>query len=805
MLLVHPAWGAALAQDPAHAALRIASIAPIPGNGAPSGRVGSATPAGLTLTRVERDVRIEVDGKLDEPVWDQLPVIDRFSVIKPNTLEPARYATRVRAFYSDAGLYVGIQMDQPRGTRVARLSSRDRPELNRDSITVMVDSSGEGRYGYYFTVHLGDSLSDGTLLPERQLSGDWDGPWKGASATTEQGWSAELLLPWSMMSMPARGADRRIGLYVERRVAHLDEQWSWPALPETAPRFISAFYPVLLQRVHVRQEYSLFPYASANYDQIAGGTGQKTGLDAFWRPSSALQLLATLNPDFGNVEADNVVVNLSAFETFFSEKRLFFLEGQEVFVTSPRGTPTLLNTRRIGGTPRAPPNPTGAVISAGQRQQPVELAGAMKATGELGSIRYGVLAALEQETQFRAIQDGERLHLYQDGSDYGVVRMLYQDNPRGAYRGVGWISTATLHPEQNAFTHGVDLHYLSPRGEWRFDGQLFYSDVEHRPNGVGAFVDLEYVPGGGVAHRVALDYFDAQVDLSHLGYLRRNDMRQANYTWSRRTVRAGPFRNTESRVRTTVQTNGDDQLTGGGIWVDWALTMHDLSRIRPAVGFFPARYDDRSARGNGVFRVEHRPQVDIRYLTDSSRPVSSEVALDYRTEDLGGPRFGIETRLRLRPSDRFSVELQVPYSRRSGWLLHQSGREFTTFTATEWRPRFETDFFITARQQLRFTLQWVGIKAEQDEFYLVPLRAGALLRREQPAGRNDDFSISTLSLQFRYRWEIAPLSDLFVVYTRGSDVRDAGVEDRFGTLFSEALRNPVTDQLVVKLRYRFGS
>jgi hypothetical protein len=764
-----------------------------------------AADPGLTIPRLERDVRIDVDGRLDEPIWDTAPVVEDFVVIDPDTREPARYATRVRAFYTSAGLYVGAEMMQPPQTLVARLSSRDRRDLNRDSITVMIDASGEGRYGYYFGLNLGDSLDDGTLLPERQLSGDWDAPWHGATAETDRGWTAEMFLPWSAMSMPARARERRVGIYIERRVAHLDERWSWPALPETEPRFLSAFRPLLLAGVNPRQQYSVFPYVSTGYDRVALRSTQRAGVDVFWRPSSAFQLMATMNPDFGNVEADDVVVNLGAFETFYSEKRLFFLEGREAFVTSPRSTPTLLNTRRIGGTARRPHNPLGATIPATELQRPAELVGALKTTGEIGAVRYGVLAAVEDETRFRALLDGERITLLQDGSEYGAVRVLYEDNPRGGYRGVGWMSTAARHPQQNAYTHGIDLHLLSARGTWKLDSQIFYSDIEHARNGAGAFFDIEYMPGGGVSHSLGVDLMDPHVNLNHLGYLRRNDVRQVSYNWNVRRPSSGRFRVTERRFRTMVQTNGANLLTGNGFWLDWHFTTHDLARISPSVSVYPARYEDRNARGHGVYRVEHRPNAALRYATDTARPFSSELAVEYHTEDLGGQRFGAEARFRLRPSDRVSVEVQIPYARRNGWLLHQQGREFTTFTADEWRPRVETDLFLTARQQLRFTLQWVGIRATEDSFYLVPERPGSLLKREQPDGRSDDFSISTLALQFRYRWEIAPLSDLFVVYTRGSDMRGGGTEEPFGELFTTALREPVTDQLVVKLRYRFGS
>ena len=100
---------------------------------------------------------------------------------------------------------------------MARLSTRD-DFFSRDSVSVTLDTSGAGIYGYWFSVALGDTLSDGKVAPERQYSREWDGPWDGRSAVTEDGWNAEMFLPWSMMAMPGSAGERRIGLYVSRQV-----------------------------------------------------------------------------------------------------------------------------------------------------------------------------------------------------------------------------------------------------------------------------------------------------------------------------------------------------------------------------------------------------------------------------------------------------------------------------------------------------------------------------------------------------------------------------------------------------------
>ena len=334
-----------------------------------TGQQGNSAENGvLNIRRTdEAQTPFIIDGILDEAIWQEITAIDDFVVVEPDTLKKGTYATNVKIAYSDEGLYVAADLEQPKETLIRRLSGRDiYSGLNRDSINITLDTSGEGLYGFWFGINLGDSLMDGSVLPERRFSNEWDGPWRGASAQNDNGWSAEFFIPWSAISMPAASETRNMGIFLSRKVAHLDERWGWPALPNTTPKFLSALQTIEMQGVAPRQQYNIYPFAAATADQIDDETRYRVGADMFWRPSSNFQLNATVNPDFGNVESDDVVINLSATETFFPEKRLFFVEGQEIFVASPRadtrssgvgqgGPPTtLVNTRRIGGRPQAP-------------------------------------------------------------------------------------------------------------------------------------------------------------------------------------------------------------------------------------------------------------------------------------------------------------------------------------------------------------------------------------------------------------------------------------------------------------------
>lgn len=786
------------------------------------GRVKITNNEALDIRSVSAaDVDIKIDGKLEESIWATLPAYDEFFVIDPDTLAKATSVTLVRFFHTERGLYVGIDMEQPEGTLVSRLSGRDVRALNRDSINITLDTSGEGRYGFWFGVNLGGSIQDGTVLPERKFSSDWDGPWRSGTAVTEKGWSAEFFIPWGTVSMPAAGAERAMGLYMSRKVAYRDERWGWPALPGTTPVFLSSLQPMTLHDVQPRQQYNIYPFAAVTGDNIDDDVGYRLGADVFWRPTTNFQLNATINPDFGGVESDDVVINLTAVENFFPEKRLFFQEGQEIFVASPRaainaggvgngGTPyTMVNTRRIGGIAREPLNPDGLNISQRELLQPAELFGAAKVTGQSGRIRYGFLGAAEKETKFDATitgPNGELLeeNLHVDGSDYAIARILYEDNEGGAYRALGLLATAALHEQGNALAQGIDGHYLSPNGGLAIDGQFFTSDIDDEERGYGGFVDFEYTPKRGRRYRLGLEHMDRNIDINDLGFLARNDRSRVRAAHIRTTSAPRIGRNNQFDIRGFADRNADNEFLGSAVFVSDRIMFNNFANLTLRAGHLSPAFDDLNSFGNGSYRITERSSASLRYSTNSSNRLAWQAGIGFDEEQLGGDSYTANAGVTWRPMDRLNVELSVRYRDRDGWLLHQEARNFTTFTATQWQPRLGVEYYFSARQQIRLSAQWVAIKAREDEFFLVPDTPGDLIPTSKPQGRPDDFAISDMVIQARYRWELAPLSDLFIVYTRTSDVGFALGNESFNDLLDRSLDQPIVDQLVVKLRYRFG-
>ncbi len=777
----------------------------------------------LPLERIDTRVTpMVVDGHLSEPFWRDVTPVENFQVLEPDTLEPGKHPTRVFIAYDDGGIYFGAEMEQPKDTLVGRLTGRDGVTVNRDHLSITVDTSGEGRYGYWFGVSLGDSLMDGTVLPERKYSNDWDGPWRGRSQVTDYGWSAELFIPWSVVSMPHSADLRRMGVYVSRKVAYLDERWGWPSLPPTTQKFMSSLQAIEMRSVAPKQQYNVYPFVAATSDRVEKEERYRAGIDMFWRPSTNFQMNATVNPDFGNVESDEVVINLTALEVFFPEKRLFFLEGQEVYVTSPRGDTrgrgvgnqgvpyTLLNTRRIGGSPRRTVLGRGVTIPQRELAEPTDLLGAVNTTGQIGRLRYGVLAAFEDDTKLHLMDNGSPRNINREGNDYGVARVLYEDGESGAYRALGVMSTAVLNDVRDAKTYGVDGHYLAPSGKFKVDAQYMGSDVEGLQPGHGGFVDTEIQLRQGKFFRFGLEAFNKHLDVNDLGFLQRVDMYRArsSFTWT--TANLGFARENQFDVRGFLQNNiSESLLTGGGIFLSDRLALNDLSAVTLRLSQLPGLYDDLNSFGNGTFRIDERAEASLLWESDTTRRWFHTLGAGYKGENLGGDSWTMDASIGWRPSDRFGVSLAVHYENRDGWLLHQQGRLMTTFAAEQWTPNLSVDYFISARQQLRLSMQFVGIKAREQNFFQIPDRPGDLDPVDKPTGAgfrpSYDFSKAQYSFQMRYRWELAPLSDLFLVYTRLADRGALLADEGFADILQDAWDAPLANVLVLKIRYRLGS
>ncbi len=768
----------------------------------------AATAEALRVPKLpEQGLDVRIDGRLDDAVWRTVPAFDHMTVTQPDLRRRGAHRTHTFIFHTERGLYVGAWNEQPAESLIARQSGRD-TFGSGDYFQVMIDSSGEGQYGYWFIVGLGGTVADGTLLPERRFRHDWDGAWHGKAVRLDDGWSVEMFLPWSMMNMPeAAGGRRRMALHITRDLAGIAERWAWPALPRTEPRFISGFQPVELEGVAPRQEVSVYPYATYSDDRHRDVSSAKAGADIFWRPSAAFFLNAALNPDFGQVEADDVVVNLSAYETFFAEKRLFFLENNDIFTTGSSdysGTTKLLHTRRIGtsvGARRGAPDLGGEPYDGYDLGKPVDLLVGAKGVGQWRKSRWGVFAAAEDETTLCVDDCASAAQV--PGRDFGVARWLFEDTTGGGRRAIGWLGAVADHPARRALSQGIDAQYQSADSVWKLHGELLQSHVADT-SGYGAILNMLYAPRRGRTHWARFEAYDNRIDLGDIGYLWRNDLITLAYDFSHREQDLPNLRERQTYAWTFLDFNGNSRLLGATAFLSRTWTYRNKTQFQLTGSYRPRHWDDRNSRGNGDFKVEDRATLQAFWSSDWSKPLGVNMGVSGRAEGLGGTSWHASFSVQYRPVERVRIAPSIQYFRNDSWLLWQGGTAMSAFEMEQWSPRFSIDAFFTAGQQLRLEMQWTGLKAFEDARYRIA-GDGALNRNADSAETAKRIAISDVVLQVRYRWQIAPLSDLFVVYNRGGNAPPGVGTASFPDLFSDAFAAPNRETLVVKLRYRFGT
>ena len=616
-----------------------------------------------------------------------------------------------------------------------------------------------------------------------------------------------------MMPLPQVDDDRKIGIYLERQVGHLQgEAWANPPLPGTVNQFLSAFEKYELKDIEPRRQLTYYPFASGIYDGVRDESTYKVGTEIFWRPTSNSLLSASLNPDFGNVESDDVVVNLTAFEVFFPERRVFFLEGQDVFNTSPRtsgrggpgGPISLLNTRRIGGA-AIYDVPDDVNVVPTDLSQPSELLGAVKLTGQSGNWRYGTLLASETESQIAGtLDDGTQVTLNAVGRDFSIARLLYEDTSSGGRRAIGWMGTNLTHPTIDATAHAVDMHYFSADNRFVIDTQIMHSNVDGK-TGNGFLGDVAFRPRRGLQHGLRATYIDDTLDINELGFLTRNDQMNLDYNMFNIESDVPGLRQRTTSLFISNQWNTDGEPVRLGLFLNRGYNTLNNNTYDVSLRYFPERIDDRLGRGTGDFKVEGRYGLNLGFRTNPADKLAFNFDLNLDQDELGPARTGASARFTWRPNDRFSSDLRLDYTDREALLVHKGSGSYTSFESHQWAPQLEMNYFLNAWQQLRFTLQWTALKAFEDRFWQVDSQNLDFL---QPVAKSDEdsdnFTISRLTFQARYRWEIAPLSDLFVVYTRGSNLPTDSFET-FQDLLVQSWTDTIVDTLAIKLRYRFGS
>lgn len=802
----------------------------------------SALPA-LAQAPVVRAVRLDtpvrVDGVLDESVWRGEHAVTGFLQRDPDQGSAPRQRTEVRLAYDADALYVGARMhDTAPDSIVARLARRDNDAAS-DMFALQLDPLLDKRTGYFFAVSAAGTLMDGVLLNDGWDDDSWDGVWQARVRRDEQGWTAEMRIPFSQLRYRA-GEGAVWGVNLQRSVVRYNESDALVYTPRGQSGFVSRFAELHGLDLHPAQHVALTPYVTNRIEDLAFDPGTLTpydpadpfhgrvrntptvGGDLRASLGSRLTLNATVNPDFGQVEIDPAVVNLSDVESFFSEKRPFFTEGVGVFRTGNNGAndypgfnwpePMFFYSRRIGRAPRGDTPPADFE----DRPLATRILGAAKVTGQLApGWNVGTVQAFTRRESARLETAGTRSSVgVEPAAWYGVWRTTREWNDRR--QGLGFMGTSTvrafegdtdpLRDEVNssAWVGTVDgWSFLDSRRVWVLSGWASGSDVRGNTTRMTALQrsfphyrqrpdrpDLGVDPNatvlrgwgsrlwlnkqeGRLLFNAALGAISPDYDTQDLGFQSGGDVVNAHvmsgWQWNEPNSWR-QYANVVGAVATGWDMGGNSTLRSVYLGSDleqrnrwsWGASLyHQGTALSP-----------RATRGGPILRTPARNIGRFYFDTNGQKPWFWSIAMNPQWSADGSWTQTVSPSARWRPRPNLGLQAGPEFVRarittqfwdNSGTLA--TGSRFATLDQTQWSMNLRVDYAATPQLSVQVFVQPLfATLAYGDLKELARARTDEFL----PVTTGPLFANTFASLRGNavVRWEYAPGSAAYLVWTQ---------------------------------------
>jgi hypothetical protein len=783
-----------------------------------------------------------VDGRLDDPAWALADSVTGLVQWDPDNGQPMTDPAVIRVLYDDRYLYVGIRLhdSDPGGIR-AGLGRRDAPPPS-DAIYVGFDPRHDHLTGYVFGVNPSAVQTDMFFFDDTNSDMDYDAVWDAETAVDEWGWTAELRIPFSQMRFPVPSDGEAVvwGFDVRREIHRKNESGQWVGRPRGARGQVSRWgHLVFDSGLTAPRRTELVPYVAGRTERPAVGDGRgglAVGADFRYGLGSAATLSATVNPDFAQVEADPAVLNLSVFETFFPEKRPFFLEDANTFIP-PYGLLRLFHSRRIGrrpGSAYAPGIQPGDVVL--DRPAETTILGAAKVTGKTGGTTFGALTALTQ-AEYARVRTGaddpeeagslELDRLIEPLTSYSAARV--QRDVLGGSSNVGAIATAVVRDgAPDAFTGGADFKLRWDRNRWQWNGHVVASHApdpeawrsgEREPaalmaTGFAAVTNL-FFNAKHVSFGAHFDHFGRDFRVTDLGFAHPlPDRNAANVFASLMQPDPGRvFRSVDAFLGVGQLWTGDGTVFGRDIngGVNYRLLNFWSGHVGGGV----------SARVLDPFETRGGPPV----VSPGSWSVFTNLNSDPRRRwriggwasgqrgDEGGSGTSVDGWLEFQPSPRFQARIGLGLSRNDDpaqWLANldatgngEIDHVFARLRSDVMNVAARGTFSLSRDVTLQAFLQpfvavgdYTDLKrlARPGSFDFEPLPDHAL-------GYDPDFNIKSLRGTTVLRWEYGPGSALFLVWNvAGRDPARPGVFSPRRD-FIDALRVDADHLFMIKATY----
>ena len=820
------------------------------------------TVATATSVRATRTTQAPVlDGRDSDPIWRTTPAIDQFLEAKPSEGAPAKFRTLARVAYDEQNLYVFIRSFDPHPDSIISHLARRDEETPSDRITLMLDPYHDRRTGYEFTVNPAGVKADYAIYNDGDEDVAWDAVWDAATLVDSLGWTAEYRIPLSQLNYTSKNGGI-FGVLFWRVIQRHTATVTWPLYRTSRSGLTSQFGELSgLEGLGGLDRTEVTPYVVAKSEPDLGSVDFErrqeltAGGDLKYRIASNVLLNATINPDFGQVEADPSELNLTAFETFFEERRPFFVEGKGLFtfrvncvvVVDCETGEGLFYSRRIGRSPQLADLYGDQATATSTR-----ILGAGKVTGRLPSgFSLGVLDAITDRVS------GPSGTTLEPTTNYGVIRG--NQDFRGGAGSVGFILTgvnrsldaaSASYLHRSAYSGGVDARWRF-NGRYEVSGSLDFSRVAgdpaaialtqkdpvhlyQRPDdeldfdstrtslaGINQEIRFAKVAGKRLRFETAYQRRTPGFEINDIGFLRQADQQMwtswANLAW-----------NEPNKVYQQLRWNFNnwEHWSSAGLPTERAFntnvhvqfTNRWWLHLGGTLGQIGTTYCDRCARGGPAVRQDPYLSPWIVIEGDDRRRLMPTFSANYFRGD-GGRTEEVELspEVELKVSNRFTTSFSATYNRNRndlqyfGTFADLVGGQHYTFAHLNQRTlsltwRLSYSFTPTASLQI-YASPFISKGTYSDVREIAEARAREYTARYQPyadpvAANPGGFNFQQFRSNIVFRWEYRPGSTLFLVWSQGRE-GSSNLEgtDSFRGNLGELFERRANDTFLVKVSY----
>ena len=780
-----------------------------------------------TAVAVRTSQPVTIDGRADDPVWRTAPIISDFLEFAPTEGGRPRYKTEAQVAFDDRNFYAFIRAYDPEPARISKVLARRDVRPPTDQLKIVIDSFHDRRSGFEFAVSPGGVKRDYAVYDDNNEDGSWDGVWDVATRVDSLGWTAEFAIPLSQLRY-ASSPTHTFGFAVWRDIERFKERVSWPAYRPSQIGFVSQLGDIKgIDGIPAPRRFDVMPYVVAKneprttVDGVDRHQSFTAGADFKYGITSNFTLDGTVNPDFGQVEQDPAVLNLTQFETFLQEKRPFFLEGTGVYQFPVNSNQVnnngegLFYSRRIGRAPQL-----SYLYADAASPTSTTILGAGKLTGRTsGGLTVGALEAVTRREQ------GVSGLTIEPASNYGVLRLAQDLNHHRS--GIGLILTSVYRSldstsndllRRSALVGGIDArHQFGPGHNYQLnaavtatgiagstaavtstqtdpahqyqrpDGPLTVDTTRTTLRGDAETIHFAKYGGGVVVFETSYQRISPGYEINDMGFLNRADW-QDQSTW----VGLNFLRRTKVYHQLNWNFNEWQDWTSGGLQLERAVNtnihvqFHNnwYAHAGGTVGQLGATFSDRATRGGPALRVSSYSAPWAEIQGDQRFVLYPDVFAQVVTADEGHTRRTyVNPSLQVRLSARTTPSIGMNYSRNEdntqffdnfvvGGVTHYT---FAHIDQTTIGVTFRLDYTASPTLTLQiYANPFVSKGMYSDVREVVNPRADKYADRFAPytgslAGGPQDFDVREFNSTTVLRWEYRPGSSFYLVWTQGRE------------------------------------